>query len=102
VRLTSCLVVLAALIGFAQQSDSPPSADGVYYKTVEGWQKLEQLTMSGGGSQHVGKMFVPGLTPQMVWTVRGSQASLQLSQAQPRSGNRPTWTTLLAIPGAMS
>ncbi len=58
-------------------------ADGTYYKSPSGWVKLGQLTMAGGGATHVGKMFVPGLTPQMVWTYRGAEAPVQIAERRP-------------------
>ena len=58
-------------------------SDGFYYQTPQGWQKLEQLTMAGGGLKHVGKMFVPGLTPQMVWTFRGAESPVQITDKRP-------------------
>jgi hypothetical protein len=58
-------------------------ADGTYYKSPGGWVKLEQLTMAGGGATHMGKMFVPGLTPQMVWTYRGPEAPVQIADRRP-------------------
>ena len=57
--------------------------DGFYYKTPQGWQKLEPITMSGGGLKHAGKMFVPGLTPQMVWTFRGAESPAQFADKRP-------------------
>ena len=39
--------------------------------------------MSGEGLKHVGKMFVPGLTPQMVYTFRGAHAPLQIIDTRP-------------------
>jgi len=58
-------------------------ADGFYYKTPQGWQKLEALTISGGGLKHVGKMFVPGLTPQFVWTFRDAESPAQIADKKP-------------------
>jgi len=57
--------------------------EGAYYKTTKGWVRLEQVTMAGGGATHIGKMFVPGLTPQMVWTFRGAEAPIQISEPKP-------------------
>jgi hypothetical protein len=39
--------------------------------------------MTGGGSTHMGKMLVPGLTPQIVWTFRGAEAPVQMSERRP-------------------
>ncbi len=58
-------------------------AEGTYYKGPTGWIRLEQITMAGGGAKHVGKMFVPGLTPQIVWTFRGASAELQIADRKP-------------------
>ena len=58
-------------------------ADGAYFKGPTGWVKLERITMAGGGAKHVGKVFVPGLTPQMVWTFRGAEAPVQMSVPRP-------------------
>jgi hypothetical protein len=44
---------------------------------------VSQAGLTGGGLKHVGKMFVPGLTPQMVWTFRGAEAPLELSDRRP-------------------
>ena len=40
--------------------------------------------MSGSGLKHVAKVFVPGLTPQMVWTFRDSQAPVQIEGQSPQ------------------
>jgi len=56
---------------------------GFYYKAPQGWQKLEPITMAGGGLKHVGKMFVPGLTPQMVWTFRDAESPAQIPDKGP-------------------
>ena len=56
---------------------------GFYYKTQQGWQKLEPLAMAGGGAKHMGKMFVPGLTPQMVWTFRDAESPAQITGRRP-------------------
>ena len=58
-------------------------AEGAYYKGPKGWVKLEQITIGGGGATHIGKMFVPGLTPQMVWTFRGAEAPVQITDPKP-------------------
>lgn len=58
-------------------------SDGFYYEIPQGWQKLEQIEMTGGGLKHVGKMFVPGLTPQFVWTFRGAESPTQLTSKRP-------------------
>src|ERR1700740_1985944 len=58
-------------------------AEGAYFKGTRGWVKLERITMSGGGAKHMGKVLVPGLTPQMVWTFRGAEAPVQMSEPRP-------------------
>ncbi len=57
--------------------------DGFYYQTPQGWQKLAPIAMAGGGLKHVGKMFVPGLTPQMVWTFRDAESPVQIEEKRP-------------------
>lgn len=56
---------------------------GTYYWTQGSWHPMQQLTMSGGGATHMAKMFVPGLTPQMVWTFRGATAPVQITESHP-------------------
>lgn len=58
-------------------------AEGAYYKGPNGWVKLEQIRMAGGGATHMAKMFVPGLTPQLVWTFRGAEAPVDISEPRP-------------------
>ena len=81
------LVLSVALFCVAQDTTIPQDpqnlSDGFYYKTPEGWQKLEILSMAGGGLKHAGKMFVPGLTPQFVWTFRGAEARVQIENKRP-------------------
>jgi hypothetical protein len=80
------LLALSIFRGVAAQDktvESTPPSDGFYYKTSQGWQKLEPLAMAGGGLKHMGKMFVPGLTPQMVWTFRGAEAPIQSTDKRP-------------------
>src|SRR6266852_8853264 len=67
----------------AVPNDIPSLSDGFYYKASQGWQKLEPLSMAGGGLKHMGKMFVPGLTPQMVWTFRDAESPVQLTNKRP-------------------
>lgn len=84
----SAVLLLAISILAAAQNAVPQDvqtlADGFYYKTTQGWQKLEPLSMAGGGLKHAGKMFVPGLTPQFVWTFRGAEAPVQIGDKRPR------------------
>ena len=58
-------------------------ADGFYFRTNHGWQKLEVISMAGGGLKHAGKMLVPGLTPQYVWTFRGAESPVQIEDKRP-------------------
>lgn len=97
--MKTAFVVLAVLavgisaIGQAPantQADAHPEieqlnklADGVYYKQGDKYLSVDPLQMSGGGMKHVGKMFVPGLTPQMVWTYRGAEAPLRIVDPKP-------------------
>src|ERR1035441_5248699 len=88
-RISSCMVIfLAVVLVCAAQDTAVPQdvqslSDGFYYKTPQGWQKLEPLSMAGGGLKHAGKMFVPGLTPQFVWTFRGAEAPVQIENKRP-------------------
>jgi hypothetical protein len=89
-QVLSYVVVLAALsllcvgqIAPAVPQDVQSLSDGFYYKTSQGWQKLEVLSMGGGGLKHAGKMFVPGLTPQMVWTFRGAESPGLIDDKRP-------------------
>jgi len=56
---------------------------GTYYWTGNEWAVLQPITMSGGGPKHMAKAFVPGLTPQVVWTFRDSQAPVQIQGQSP-------------------
>lgn len=84
-----CLVVFAAtaLVCTGQDTAIPKDVqaleDGFYFQSSQGWQKLEQLSMAGGGLKHVGKMFVPGLTPQFVWTFRDAESPIQIGDKKP-------------------
>ena len=53
-----------ALFSRAQQDagtkDFQTLSDGFYYKSPRGWEKLQLISMAGGGLKHVGKLFVPG------------------------------------------
>ena len=100
-----CMVVVAAVVllcagqDTAVPQDVQSLADGFYYKTAQGWQKLEPLSMAGGGLKHAGKMFVPGLTPQFVWTFRGAEARIQIGDKRRRftSRNCQCWRASLAV-----
>lgn len=82
--------ILLAAVGLFQVAQQPAVpqdvqalTDGFYYQTSKGWQKLEPVSMAGGGLKHMGKMFVPGLTPQMVWTFRGAESPDQIEDRRP-------------------
>jgi hypothetical protein len=85
-------LIFAALIlgqGIAHAQSVNPREEaaklqpGTYYWTGSAWQPMEQINMSGGGIKHAAKMFVPGLTPQMVWTFRDARAPVQLADEAP-------------------
>lgn len=79
----AAVVLLCAGQDAAVPQDVQSLSDGVYYKTAQGWQKLEPVSMAGGGLKHAGKMFVPGLTPQMVWTFRDAESPAQIADRRP-------------------
>jgi len=86
--LARFFVLLIAVIACSAQDTVVPKdmqllADGFYYQSSQGWKKLEPISMAGGGLKHAGKMFVPGLTPQMVWTFRGAEAPVQIEDKRP-------------------
>lgn len=84
-----CLTVVSGLsISASAQSPTPKEAatklqPGTYYWTGVSWTPMQQITMSGGGAKHTAKIFVPGLTPQMVWTFRDPQAPVQVKEVVP-------------------
>jgi hypothetical protein len=88
-RIPFCMAILLAVVLFcaAQETGVPQDtqslSDGFYYRTPQGWEKLQPLSMAGGGLKHAGKMFVPGLTPQFVWTFRGAEAPVQTEDKRP-------------------
>ena len=68
----------------ADQKDAAAKLEpGAYYWTGNEWAALQPITMSGGGPKHMAKAFVPGLTPQVVWTFRDSQAPVQIQGQSP-------------------
>jgi hypothetical protein len=86
--LWAIVFVASTLVSAGQNTTTVPQdvqalADGFYYKTPQGWQTLEPLSMAGGGLKHAGKMFVPGLTPQFVWTFRGAESPVQIGDKRP-------------------
>jgi hypothetical protein len=78
-----------------------PPGEGVYYKGPNGWIKLEVLTQSGGGMKKMGKLFVPGLTPHIVWTFRGGTAPIKISERRPTFYIKQS-TYLADVPGQTS
>jgi hypothetical protein len=88
-RCVICLIVVSGLNspGSAQSPDAKEAAaklqPGTYYWTGASWTPMQQITMSGGGAKHTAKMFVPGLTPQIVWTFRDPKAPVQIKEAMP-------------------
>jgi hypothetical protein len=84
----TALIAVLALAGiFAQLADEKETAaklqPGAYYWTGTAWTAMQPITMSGGGSKHVAKMLVPGLTPQIVWTFRDAKAPVQVPDGKP-------------------
>jgi hypothetical protein len=82
------LLLAVSILSAAQSPINPQGvqalADGFYYhKTEQAWQQLQPISMAGGGMKHAGKMFVPGLTPQFVWTFRGDAAAVQIEDKRP-------------------
>jgi hypothetical protein len=76
--------ILVAAQNVIITQDVKALADGFYYhKTAQAWQQLQPISMAGGGLKHVGKMFVPGLTPQYVWTFRDAQSPIQIEDKRP-------------------
>src|SRR5437762_14303733 len=90
-----CVMALCALFVFSQAPEPKPDVAldpkleavklraGAYFWTGSAWQPLQRINMAGGGAKHMGKMFVPGLTPQMVWTFRDAQAPVQKPDGKP-------------------
>ena len=87
-KIIACAAVIA-LLGLlcpgqdTAMADVHSLSDGFYYKSPEGWKQLQSISMAGGGAKHMGKMFVPGLTPQIVWLYRGAEAPIQISERRP-------------------
>ena len=80
--------LMALATGWGQQlqtqsNQAAPTAPGIYYKSPTGFVKLSQTMMVGGGAKHMGKMFVPGMTPQMVYTFRDAHSPIQITEAKP-------------------
>jgi hypothetical protein len=87
--LVASITFLAIASCAIAQSTTPEDAasklqPGAYVWVNNSWTPMQQITMSGGGAKHIGKMFVPGLTPQMVWTFRDPKAPIQVETGSPR------------------
>ena len=87
---TSICVLLFVCFAFPTISQSLAPKDaaaklqpGAYYWARAAWTPMQSITMSGGGSKHMAKMLVPGLTPQMVWTFRDPKAPVQVPDGKP-------------------
>jgi hypothetical protein len=82
-----CVIVSCAMAAVAQAPDLKAGAlqlqPGAYVWTGASWSPMQQITLAGGGSKHMAKMFVPGLTPQMVWTFRDPRAPVQVENGMP-------------------
>jgi len=89
-RFLVCLAFVSSIVlATPGQSDSAKESAlklqaGTYYWSESTWTLMQQITMSGGGTKHAAKMFVPGLTPQIVWTFRDSAAPVQVEDARPQ------------------
>jgi hypothetical protein len=79
--VTLFLTLCASLL-YGQEAVKP-TQPGVYYEGPKEFAKMEQIMMSGGGTKHAAKMFVPGLTPQMVYTFRGGHSPVQITDRKP-------------------
>jgi hypothetical protein len=81
------LIGLSAVTSFGQAPDPKDEAaklqPGAYYWTGLVWEPMQQISMSGGGLKKAAKLFVPGLTPQMVWTFRDARAPVELKEDRP-------------------
>lgn len=88
VFVAGIFLALAMSSSAVGQSTNPKEAatklqPGTYYWAGDTWTPMQSITLAGGGAKHVGKMFVPGLTPQMVWTFREREALIQIKDATP-------------------
>ena len=67
--LAVCVLVCFAAAVVAQSPDPKAAAlqlqPGAYVWTGLAWNPMQQITLAGGGSKHMAKMFVPGLTPSL-------------------------------------
>lgn len=72
------LLLGLCVAGLAQDAAEPPD-HGAYYKTKDGWQKLELLTTTGSNI-HVNALTLHGGAKQLY---RGAEAPVQLSDHHP-------------------
>ena len=82
------LALTATVLSVRSQTPDPKAASanlkqGTYYWSDGAWHSMLQLTMSGAGGKHMAKVFVPGLTPQMVYTYRDAMAPVQVKEEKP-------------------
>jgi hypothetical protein len=77
-NLAIVLLLGLCVVGFAQDAAEPPD-HGAYYKSKDGWQKLELLTTSGS-NVHVNALTLHGGNKQLY---RGAEAPVQLSDRRP-------------------
>lgn len=78
----------------AQKEQAAKLSAGTYWWNADHWAAMGQLSFAGAGMKHAAKIFVPGLTPQIVYTFRGATAPVQL-------GTDPVFCTkLYAAPAA--
>ena len=66
VVLSFSVIPLAQNAPDAIPKDAQSLTDGFYCENQQGWDRLQPISMAGGGMKHAGKLFVPGLTPQIV------------------------------------
>jgi hypothetical protein len=77
-NIVAVLLLGLCAVAFAQDAVEPPD-HGAYYKTKDGWQKLELLTTSGS-NVHVNALTLHGGNKQLY---RGAEAPVQLSDRRP-------------------
>lgn len=84
----------AIALSDTQKEQAAKLSPGTYWWNADHWVAMEQLSFAGAGMKHAAKMFVPGLTPQIVYTFRGAAAPVQV-------GTDPVFCTkLYAAPAA--
>jgi hypothetical protein len=78
--ITFALILL--IVSFSLSAVAQPGI-AVFYQSPVKQIQLLPLVPSGGGVAKVGKMFVPGLTPQIVRTFDGAEAPVLISETKP-------------------